>query len=92
MGVVTPSAPKSAQQYLQWRERELLRDLHKRRSKFKRRRRTAYDSCLILIKAREAVLGMRDDPWIYSPPKPIEMKKNQESLDAKMIAQQSMIN
>lgn len=52
-------------------ERRWTREMRGRTSRFPWRRRKAYAACLTLIRARDAVLGYTEDPWVpVAPPKP----------------------
>lgn len=64
--------PRSAHEFLAGHERELRRKIERGRgSRFAWRRRDAHEAVQALIKAREAVIGWRPDPWeISAPPAP----------------------
>lgn len=63
--------PYSASSFLAIYGRQLRREMDGRDSRWLWRRRRAYRACLTLIRAREAVCELTDDPWkLRAPPKP----------------------
>jgi hypothetical protein len=68
---------RAAYGHRSWRPWARDRCVAGRRSVLPWRRRAAHEAVLTLIKAREAILGMRPDPW---KPKPLWEKRSPSPL------------
>jgi hypothetical protein len=79
MGYVPILIARNAEQALAWYGPRWMRELRGRRSWLPWRRRRAYAACRALIRAREASLGMAEDPWLpQAPPKPDDARRSVE--------------
>lgn len=74
--VPLPPAARNAEQALAYYGPQWARHMRHRYSRLAWRRRRAYEACKAMIRAREACLGMIEDPWVLRPPpKPADLRR-----------------